>query len=128
MEIILAVTIFYLFLEGFEVTWQKAPTMLEMLIRIRRRYDKSIFYFLLLHPTYYFAIWLILETRMALPAVLLLFIKTIDIATKIVLMQQIFDKQEASAQLQEMLIMPLAKWMPYAGFAVYPPLVLWAIL
>jgi hypothetical protein len=102
--------------------------MLEMLIRIRRRYDKSIFYFLLLHPTYYFAIWLILETRMALPAVLLLFIKTIDIATKIVLMQQIFDKQEASAQLQEMLIMPLAKWMPYAGFAVYPPLVLWAIL
>ncbi|WP_345973630.1 hypothetical protein [Sulfurimonas diazotrophicus] len=128
MESIVAVTVFYLLLEGFEIAWQKAPTMLEMLIRIRRRYDRSIFYFFLLHPTYYFAIWLILETRMALPAVMLLFIKTVDIATKIVLMQQVFEKREVSAPLQEMLIMPLGRWMPYAGYAVYPPLVLWAIL
>ncbi|MHC3994380.1 hypothetical protein ACXWTF_06085 [Thiomicrolovo sp. ZZH C-3] len=128
MESIIAVTVFYLLLEGFEVAWQKAPTMLEMLIRIRRRYDRSIFYFLLLHPTYYFAIWLILETRMALPAVMLLFIKTVDIATKIVLMQQVFEKREVSEQLHEMLILPLGRWMPYAGFAVYPPLVLWAVL
>jgi len=127
MESIIALTVFYLFLEGFEAAWQKAPTMLQMLARIRRRYEKSIFYFLLLHPTYYFAIWLILETRMALPAVLLLFIKTVDIATKIVLMQQVFEKKEVSVQLHEMLIMPLEKWMPYIGFAVYPPLVIWAL-
>jgi len=128
MENIFVLTVFFLFLEGFEVTWQKAPTMLGMLVHIRQRYQKSIFYFLLLHPTYYFAIWLILQTGLALPAILLLFVKTIDIATKIVLMQQVFEKKEVSAQLHEMLVMPLERWMPYIGFAVYPPLVVWALL
>ena len=127
MESVIALTVLYLALEGFEVQWQKAPTMLGMLVRIHRRYAKNIFYFLLLHPTYYFAIWLILETEMALPAVLLLFIKTLDIATKIVLMQQVFEKREISPQLHDMLTMPLERWMPYAGLAVYPPLVIWAL-
>jgi len=124
----MTITLIYLLLEGFEVAWQKAPTMLGILVQLRRRYDRSIFYFLLLHPTYYFAIWLILQTQLSLPAILLLFIKTIDIATKLVLMQQVFEKKEVSAQLHDMLMMPLEKWMPYIGFAVYPPLVAWALV
>ncbi|MEJ2467627.1 MAG: hypothetical protein P8Y65_05650 [Campylobacterales bacterium] len=128
MESIIALTILYLLLEGFEIGWQKAPTMLGMLVRLHRRYEKSIFYFLALHPTYYFAIWLILQTQLSAAAIILLFVKTIDIATKIVLMQQVFEKKEVSMPLHEMLMMPLEKWMPYIGLAVYPPLVLWALL
>jgi hypothetical protein len=128
METLFALMIVYLFLELFEAAWQKAPTLLGMLVRIHRRYERNIFYFLLLHPTYYFAIWLILQTQLSLPSVLLLFIKTVDIATKIVLMQQVFEKQEVSLQLHEVLMAPLEKWMPYVGLAVYPPLVLWALL
>jgi hypothetical protein len=128
MQSIIAVTVLYLLLEGFEVGWQKAPTMLGILVRVHRRYARSIFYFLLLHPTYYFAIWLIVQTQLSPPAVILLFIKTVDIATKIVLIQQVFEKKEVSMPLHEMLMAPLEKWMPYVGFAVYPPLVLWALL
>jgi hypothetical protein len=128
MESIIALTILYLLLEGFEIGWQKAPTMLGMLVRLHRRYEKSIFYFLALHPTYYFAIWLILQTQLSAAAIILLFVKTVDIATKIVLMQQVFEKKEVSMPLHEMLMMPLEKWMPYIGLAVYPPLVLWALL
>jgi len=128
MENVIAFMILYLLLEGAEVFWQKAPTMLEMLVRLRQRYEQSIFLFLLLHPTYYFAIWLILKTQLSIPAIILLFIKTVDIATKIVLMQQVFEKKEVSMPLHEMLMAPLEKWMPYVGFVVYPPLVLWALL
>lgn len=128
METLAAVMIIYILLELFEVSWQNAPTMLDILVRIHRKYDKSIFYFLLLHPTYYFAIWLILETGMSIPAVLLLFIKTVDIATKIVMVQQVFEKKEVTPSLFGMLTAPLEKWMPFIGLAVYPPLVLWALL
>jgi hypothetical protein len=128
MESIIAIMVLYLLLEGFEIGWQKAPTMLGMLVRLHRRYEKSIFYFLALHPTYYFAIWLILQTQLSAAAIILLFVKTVDIATKIVLMQQVFEKKEVSMPLHEMLMMPLEKWMPYIGLAVYPPLVLWALL
>lgn len=127
-ESVITLTLFYLLLEGFEVRWQKAPTMLEMLVRIHHRYRRSIFYFIFMHPTYFFAIWLILQSQLSAPSVILLFIKTVDIATKIVLMQQVFEKKEVSMQLHDMLMMPLEKWMPYVGFAVYPPLVLWALL
>lgn len=128
MKTLVMLMLFYLLAEYFEAAWQKAPSLLEMLVRMYRRYRKSIFYFLLLHPTYYFAVWLLLQTHLSLPSVLLLFIKTVDITTKIVLMQQVFEKQELSAPLQEMLTTPLEKWMPYVGLAVYPPLVLWALL
>jgi len=128
MKTLVMLMLFYLLAEYFEAAWQKAPSLLEMLVRMYRRYRKSIFYFLLLHPTYYFAVWLLLQTHLSLPSVLLLFIKTVDMTTKIVLMQQVFEKQELSAPLQEMLTTPLEKWMPYVGLAVYPPLVLWALL
>jgi len=128
METLVAFVLFYLLLELFEAQWQKAPTLLGMLLRIYRRYEKSIFYFLLLQPTYFVAIWLILQTQLSIPSVLLLFIKTVDIATKIVLIQQVFEKREVSGTLHGMLMTPLEKWMPYLGMAVYTPLVVWALL
>ncbi|HHH72900.1 MAG TPA: hypothetical protein ENL04_03655 [Sulfuricurvum sp.] len=128
MENIIALTLFYALLELFEARWQQAPTLLLILTRIRSEYEKNIFRFFFLHPTYYFAIWLILHTQLCIPSVILLFLKTVDISTKIVLMQQVFEKKEVSEQLHDMLMMPLEKWMPYMGLAVYTPLVLWALL
>lgn len=128
LENLIAITLFYILLELFEARWQQAPTMLLILTRIRAQYEKSIFRFFFLHPTYYVAIWLILQTQLSVPSVILLFLKTVDIASKIVLMQQVFEKKEVSQQLHEVLMAPLEKWMPYLGIAVYTPLVLWALL
>lgn len=127
METVYVIIAAYVVSELFEIQWQKAPTMLEMLVRLYRRYRTSIFLFLLLHPTYFFAIWLILHTHLGLPSILLLFAKTADIATKLVLIQQVFEKKEISAPLHEMLVMPLEKWMPYAVLAIYVPLFVWAL-
>ena len=126
METLAVTILLYLVLELFEIRWQKAPTMLQMLVRIRREYEKNIFYFFFLHPTYFFAIWLMLETGGNAGAIALLFLKTVDITAKIILMQQVFEKKEISMQLHDMLMTPLEKWMPYLGLAVYPPLVVWA--
>jgi len=127
METILALLILFVLFELFEIQWQKAPTMLAMLARMYQRYRQNIFAFFLLHPTYFFAIWLIVYTHSDLPAMLMLFTKTVDIATKIVLMQQVFEKREVSTQLHEMLIAPMQSWMPYVGLAFYPVLVVWAL-
>ncbi len=101
--------------------------MFEVLVRIRRRYERNIFTFFFMHPTYLFAIWLILQTQMSVASIALLFLKTVDIATKIVLMQQIFEKKEITPQLHDMLTARLEPWMPYIGLAVYVPLVALAL-
>ncbi len=128
METLAGILLLYMGLELFEVRWQKADTMLRMLVRIHEEYRKNIFRFFLMHPTYLFALWLMLETRAAPGSVILLFLKTVDITAKIVLIREVFEKKEISMELHRMLMMPLEKWMPYLGLAVYPPLVVWAFV
>ena len=128
METFYAVIIAYLVLELFEIDWQKADSLMGMMIKLYGRYEKSILWFLLLHPTFYFAIWLALWTGYSTPALLLVFIKTVDIATKILLIQQIFEKRELSQEMTMLLLTPLHPLLPYVSLLVYPPLVLLSLL
>jgi predicted small integral membrane protein len=117
------IIVLYIFMELFEVQWQKAPTLMGMMVRMHQRYRQHIIFFLLLHPTYYFAVWLVFVSDGAWAAIVLLVIKSIDIATKIMLMQQLFEKREISVQMQQVLVAPLHPFLPYIGLLVYPPLV-----
>jgi hypothetical protein len=127
METIYLLIIFYIALELFEVQWQKGLNLLAMLSRMYRYYSKNIILFLLMHPTFYFGIGLAMITDFAFSAIALLFIKTVDIATKILLIQQVFEKRELSAEMSAMLITPLHPLMPYLSVVVYTPLVYFAL-
>lgn len=127
-EIVLNYTILYILLEIFEVKWQKAHSLMGMLVRMYEQYSKSVFLFLLLHPTFYFSIGFVMLTEYNIYAMILLFIKTVDLATKILLIEQVFIKKELTEEVALILLSPISTFFPYVGLILYPPLVALALL
>ncbi len=128
MENIYIIIIVYIALELFEIQWQKADNLIGVLGKLYHYYNKNIILFFLMHPTFYFSIGLAMITDLAFSAVALLAIKTMDMATKILLIQQVFEKKELSAEMSAMLIAPLHPLMPYLSIVVYTPLVYFALV
>ncbi len=126
-ELILNYIVLFILLEIYEISWQKAPSIMGMLIRMNKYYAKSIFLFLVMHPTFYFAIGFVILTNYSPSAMLLLFIKTVDIATKILLIQQVFEKRELTQELSLILLAPINNFLPYIGLIIYPILIALAI-
>lgn len=126
-EAILNYLILFILLELYEISWQKAQTLMGMLSKMYSHYKKSMLIFLLMHPTFYFSIGFAIITNYNPLALLLVFIKTLDMVTKILLIQQIFIKKELSQEMSLMLLAPLNNFLPYLGIIVYPPLIYLAI-
>ena len=112
--------VIYIAFELYEVQWQKADTMQGMLFRMYHYYKRSIFVFLLMHPTFYFATSFMIFTHYNIYALLLFAIKSADIATKLILMKQIFIDKELSSEMSMMLQTPIHWMLPYIGLTVYP--------
>ena len=126
-DIIFNYIFIFIILEIYEISWQKAPSIMGMLIRMYKYYSKSIFLFLVMQPTFYFAIGFAMLTNYAPSALILLFIKTFDIATKILLIEQVFTKKELSQELSLILLAPINSFLPYIGLLLYPFLIALAI-
>lgn len=120
--------IIFIILEYFEVSWQRAPSIMGMLLRMHYFYEKNILLFLILHPTYYFAILFAMLCDLHWSALILLFIKTFDIATKIKLIEQVFIKRELSQELALVLLAPIHKLLPYIGIVIYPIFIILALV
>lgn len=123
-ELVLNYIIIFMLLEIYEVQWQKASTMVGMLARMYQYYKKSIFLFLIMHPTFYFSIYLMLVSDYNTYAVFLFSIKILDIAMKIILIKQVFIDKEISDEISLALLTPLNKYLPYVGLVIYPPFIL----
>lgn len=117
---IIGFLLLYILLEVYEVQWQKAETLMDMLARMYRYYHKSIFLFFIMHPTFYFAVWFMFYTNYNPYALALLFFKTADIASKIIMIQKIFIEKEISREFAQSLLTPIGSYLPYAGLALYP--------
>ncbi|MDT8339305.1 MAG: hypothetical protein RQ763_08910 [Sulfurimonas sp.] len=126
-DLILNYMLLFILLEFFEVSWQKAPTIMGMIIKMHRYYSKSIFLFLIMHPTFYFSIGFAMLTDLNIYAIILLFLKTLDVATKILLIEQIYTKRELSQELSLILLAPINDFLPYIGMFAYPLLILFAL-
>lgn len=126
-DLILNYVLLFVFLELYEITWQKAPSIMGMVIRMYRYYSKSIFLFLLMQPTFYFSIGFVMLSDYNVYAMILLFLKTVDVATKILLIEQVFIKRELSHDLSLILLAPINSFLPYLGLFIYPPLILLAL-
>lgn len=126
-EYVLNFIIVFMALELYEVLWQKANTLIGMLARMYQHYHRSVFVFLLMHPTFYFLIGFMMLNDYNIFSVVLLSIKTLDIATKLMLIKQVFIDKEISAEMSMMLLTPLHKLLPYIGLVAYPPLVYLAL-
>jgi len=125
-ELILNYVMLFILLEIFEVSWQKAHSIMGMLLRMHKYYSKSVLLFLVMHPTFYFSIGFVMITNGAASGMILLFIKTVDIATKILLIQQVFEKRKLSQELSLILLAPINNFLPYIGLIIYPILIVLA--
>jgi len=124
---ILNYVILFIILELYEINWQKAETLMGMLVRMYQYYHKNIFLFLMMQPTFYFSIGFAMLSDYNPYALMLLFIKTIDIATKIQLLEQVFTKQELTHELNIVLLTPINRLIPYIGAVMYPILIILAL-
>lgn len=120
IENFLLYTVLYILLELYEVQWQKAETIMGMLARMYGQYSKSVFLFLIMHPTFYFAIWFVLETNYNGYAVVLLLFKSADILTKMLLIKKVFIDKDLDKEMQLSLFTPIGPYLPYAGLLLYP--------
>ncbi len=127
-EVALNYVILFVLFELYETSWQKAKSVIGMLARMYEHYSKNIFIFLLMHPTFYFSIWLVMLSDYNIYAMILLFVKTIDLATKIILLEQVFVKKELTEEVSLILLSPINDFLPYIGLLFYLPLVLLAII
>ena len=128
VEIIFIVTGIYIALELYEVQWQKAETIMGMLARMYHYYHKNIFLFFIMHPTFYFAIWFVLETHYNGYAVTLLLFKAADIVTKMILIKKVFLDKDIDEQMQLSLFTPIGPYLPYMGIVLYPFFIVMALL
>jgi hypothetical protein len=126
-ENILIFTILYIVLELYEVQWQKGENVLDMLGKMYKYYHKNIFLFLVMHPTFYFAIYLSMVTHYNLYAMTFFVIKGVDIATKMIFIKQVFIEEQIDDAMAQMLVIPLGKYFPYIGIMVYTPLIWMAL-
>lgn len=122
-DLILNYILIFVLLEAYEISWQKAPTIMGMLLRMYKYYSVNIFLFLLMQPTFIFSIGFAMLSEYNLYAMVLLFIKTVDIATKILLLEKVFSKKEISREMSLMLVAPINSFVPYIGLFFYPILI-----
>ena len=127
-EYIINYILLYIILEIFEVAWQKAHTLIGVLSRMHHYYNKSIFLFLIMHPTFYFSIIFMLLTNFNIYATIPFMIKGVDIASKMVFIKQIFIDKEIYVGLEMVLLTPIKNIYLYLGLIVYPPLIYMALV
>jgi len=126
-DLILNYVLLYMILEFYEINWQKAHTVMGMLAHMYKYYSKSIFLFLIMQPTFYFSVWFAMISDFNLYAIILLFLKTVDVATKILLIEQVFVKRVLSKDLSLTLLAPINNFLPYIGMVIYPILIILAL-
>jgi hypothetical protein len=126
-DLILNYILIFVFLELYEISWQRAPSIMGMIVRMNKYYSKSILLFLIMQPTFYFAIGFAILCDYDIFAMIFLFLKTADVATKILLIEQIFTKKSLSHEMSLILLSPIDSFLPYMGLIIYPILIALAI-
>ncbi len=127
MDYSLLIFIIYLITELVEINLTLSITLKGILEKHYKYYKKSIFLFLLMQPTYIFAIFILIYTNFSIASIILLIIKTIDIYTKIVLIDKVFTKNDIDDYLYAMINTKLDIFLPFLNILIYPPLVYFAI-
>ena len=129
MNEIIAIILILTLLELFEAWWQRAETLYAVLARGYRYYQKSIFLFFLMHPAFYYTVFVILLTnRYNGWMVSILILKSVDIFFKIAMIQKIFINGQTDPFMESMLDEPLSPWIFLTGAGLYPFLMFYALI
>ena len=128
METLIALILILIILELFEAWWQRSDTMIGVLALGYHYYQKSIFLFFLMHPSFYYILFVILFTQVLNGwMVTILLFKSVDLFFKITMMQNIFVQDEVDEVMGSILYEPLSPWLFLTGVSLYPFLLFYAL-
>ncbi|MEA2049096.1 MAG: hypothetical protein U9O64_11705 [Campylobacterota bacterium] len=128
MENALLLIFILLLAELFEAYIQRSQTLLGVLEKLYLYYRKSIFLFLLIHPSFYLLLLIVLLTGVLnVSMVFLLAIKIFDIFYKIELIKKVFIEGEISVETAQMLNWKIPAYFFLMGAVTYPFLLLYAL-
>ena len=123
MEDVWVYMLFLIFFELFEIAWQYSDTLYQILEKAYRYYSKSIFVFLLMHPSFYFILFVVLATgRLNVSMIIILTLKIFDMFTKIELVRKLFIEQKLSVEMESLLRKRIYKIFFLSGILIYVPL------
>jgi len=129
MENIYTLVAILVMLELFEAYMQKADTLHGVMEKLHVWYSKSIFAFFLIHPAFYFMLFVVIVTDVLnVYMILILTFKVFDLFYKIELIKTIFIKQNIPADLSVMLDWKIPQWFFLMGVGLYPPLLFYALI
>ena len=116
-------------LELFEVYMQRSDTLYGVMEKLYAWYSKSIFAFFLIHPAFYFTLFVvILSDILNIYMILLLSLKVFDLFYKIELIKKIFIQKNVPSDLAAMLEWKIPQWFFLMGVGLYPPLLFYALM
>jgi hypothetical protein len=128
MENALTFTLILVVAELFEAYIQRASTLLGVLEKLYLYYQKSIFWFFLIQPGFYFILFIILMTGVLnVSMIFILTIKVFDIFYKIELIKKVFIQREVSVEIAQMLKWKMPSYFFLMGVGMYPPLLFYAL-
>jgi hypothetical protein len=115
-------------LEFFEAVMQRSDTLYGVMQKLYGWYQKSIFLFFLIHPTFYFTLFVVILTdRLNFYMILILSMKIFDLFYKLTLIKKIFIQQQVPPDMAEMLEWKIPVWFFLTGMMLYPPLLYYAL-
>jgi hypothetical protein len=125
----MSLVIILICLEIFELWWQRADTLEGVLANTYYYYNKNIFLYFLMHPAFYFTLFVILYTEIFnLWLMAILVFKTMDIFFKITLMRGLFeDSIDINSDIRAILKEPLSPILFLTGLGVYPFLLFYGL-
>jgi len=129
METALTLTMILVFLELFEAFMQRSDTLYGVIEKLYGWYRKSIFLFFLMHPSFYFILFVVIATNtLNIYMILILAFKIFDLFYKLELIKRIFIRQDVPQDLAMMLEWKIPSWFFLMGVALYPPLLYYGLM
>jgi hypothetical protein len=129
MENLYILVLLLILSELFEGLMQRSSTLLGILENLYRYYEKSVFLFFLMHPSFYLILFIILLTDILnISMLFLLTLKVFDIFYKLELMKKVFIDRVVSKAISEILLSKVPPWFFLIGLFTYPPLLYMALL
>lgn len=128
MEVVTNIIIMMIALEMLEIYLHRADTVGDMLDKLYGYYKRSIFLFFMVHPTFYFVIFVSLYLNILdFYIIVILLIKTFDMFFKIEMMRQRYIFNRMDSELSEILTLKMTSLMVHLGLFTYVPLLFMAI-
>jgi hypothetical protein len=129
MDNALLLTAMLLFLELFEALMQRSATLYGVMKNLYSWYRKSIFLFFLMHPAFYFILFVVIATdTLNIYMLSILILKIFDLFYKLELIKKIFIKQDIPQDLAAMLEWQIPSWFFLMGVLLYPPLLYYGLI